>query len=317
MKIDYSKEFQAIVEAYEKAGGDSKGLLDSHFGSLVISGDKVLAKNEIKGLGIKTRKIKDGVAVKVYVEDGINLGFPVHLCFGMLPKEGRQVIRSEFFIGKNAKVNFISHCSFPNAKHIVHIMDSKAHIAAGGEMKYTETHFHSMSGGVEVFPKLRGEIGNGGRLYEEFKLVIGRVGLLKIDYEVEQGKKSICELNTKIFGKKDDKIEVREAIHLNGDHANGMAKSRLVLKDKAYGYVLGEIEGNAPYSRGHTDCEEIIQGEGAVAESTPAISVRNHLAKVTHEASIGRIDKKELETLMARGLTEDEAVDVIVEGILK
>ena len=41
------------------------------------------------------------------------------------------------------------------------------------------------------------------------------------------------------------------------------------------------------------------------------------LAKVTHEAAIGSVDKKQLETLMAHGLTPEEAVDVIVKGIMK
>jgi len=40
-------------------------------------------------------------------------------------------------------------------------------------------------------------------------------------------------------------------------------------------------------------------------------------AKVTHEAAIGSVDKKQLETLMSRGLDESEAVDVIVRGLLK
>jgi len=49
-------------------------------------------------------------------------------------------------------------------------------------------------------------------LKEAFKLVTGRVGLLKIDYEVEQLERSICELNTKVYGKEDDRIEIREAL---------------------------------------------------------------------------------------------------------
>jgi Fe-S cluster assembly scaffold protein SufB len=40
-------------------------------------------------------------------------------------------------------------------------------------------------------------------------------------------------------------------------------------------------------------------------------------AKVTHEAAIGSVDKRQMETLMAHGLTPEEAVDVIVKGILK
>jgi Fe-S cluster assembly scaffold protein SufB len=40
-------------------------------------------------------------------------------------------------------------------------------------------------------------------------------------------------------------------------------------------------------------------------------------AKITHEAAIGSSDKKKLETLMARGLSPEQAVELIVSGILR
>jgi len=196
-------------------------------------------------------------------------------------------------------------------------MDANVHIGENAKMSYLEEHYHSERGGTWVYPKLRGEIKKGGKLSEEFKLTRGRAGILKIDYEIKQGEKSTCELLTKVYGKKRDRIEIREALYLNGRYAAGTAKSRIVLLDNAFGSVFGEIAGNAVYTKGHVDCHEVVQGKGAKASSTPQISVKNSLARVTHEAAIGRINKKELETLMARGLTEDEAVNIIVNGLLK
>jgi Fe-S cluster assembly scaffold protein SufB len=54
-----------------------------------------------------------------------------------------------------------------------------------------------------------------------------------------------------------------------------------------------------------------------MATAIPLVSVTDDKAKVTHEAAIGSIDRKQVETLMARGLDEDKAVDVIVKGILR
>ena len=317
MNFNYSKEFQAIIDAYKKAGGDEKALVDNKFGSLVINENKVLGENEIKGFHIKHKRIKDGINVKIFIDDYAEIKQPIHLCFGMLPEEGKQVIKSEFFIGKKAKVNFLAHCSFPNARHIEHIMDSKVHIGENAKMSYLEEHYHSERGGTWVYPKLRGEIKKEGKLSEEFKLTKGRAGILEIDYEIKQKEKSSCELLTKVYGKKRDRVEIREALYLNGEYAAGTAKSRIVLLDNAFGSVLGEIAGNAAYTKGHVDCHEVVQGKGAKAVSTPKISVKNSLARVTHEAAIGRINKKELETLMARGLTENKAVDLIVNGLLR
>ncbi|GAJ10309.1 unnamed protein product, partial [marine sediment metagenome] len=114
-----------------------------------------------------------------------------------------------------------------------------------------------------------------------------------------------------------DDIKVWEKIHLNGVGARGLARTRLVLSDKAKAEVKGETYGNAPYARGHVDCIELVNGTEAVAKAIPIVSVTNEKAKVTHEAAIGSIDRRQVETLMARGLDENEAVDVIVRGLLR
>jgi len=56
--------------------------------------------------------------------------------------------------------------------------------------------------------------------------------------------------------------------------------------------------------------------EMAEALSRRGMRVTDHRAKITHDAAIGTVDKKELETLMTRGLDEEAAVDIIVQGML-
>ena len=58
-----------------------------------------------------------------------------------------------------------------------------------------------------------------------------------------------------------------------------------------------------------------MQGN-AVAKAVPVVEVNHPLAHVTHEAAIGSVDSKQLQTLMSRGLDEDAATDLIIEGLL-
>jgi hypothetical protein len=95
-----------------------------------------------------------------------------------------------------------------------------------------------------------------------------------------------------------------------------LIKTRVAVEDEAQAEITGITEGNAAGARGHVDCMEIIKDK-ATAKAIPIVNVRNPLAKVTHEAAIGSVDKKQLETLMAHGMTPEEAVDVIVKGILR
>ena len=63
-------------------------------------------------------------------------------------------------------------------------------------------------------------------------------------------------------------------------------------------------------------CEEITKGEEVEVSTTPILKVRNDRSELTHEASIGRVNQKQLETLMAKGLTEEEATDFIIRGLI-
>jgi Fe-S cluster assembly scaffold protein SufB len=90
----------------------------------------------------------------------------------------------------------------------------------------------------------------------------------------------------------------------------------VAVRDQARSQVHTTAEGNAPGAVGHMDCTEIVR-DGAEARNIPVVVVRDDQARVTHEAAIGSVSKKELETLMARGLDEDEAVDIIIRGMLR
>jgi Fe-S cluster assembly scaffold protein SufB len=315
--IQFSHEFEELAKAYEASGGDASSLLDPKSASLMVSHNKILGKNEIPGVSIEGGETPTGATARITVEPGTLVERPVHLCFGVVPREGVQEIVSEFSIGDGSRVTFLAHCSFPNAVKVRHTMDARIHVGKRAQMTYSETHYHGEFGGTEVLPVVKVTVEEGGILKNEFKLVHGTVGRLKIDYEGDLRKDAVCEFDAKAYGKKDDRISIKESLFLNGENARGLAKSRIVSADRCQSEVIGEAVGNAPFARGHIDCVEIIKGKEARASAVPRLVVVDDRAKLTHEAAIGSVDKKQVETLMARGLTEDEAVDVVVRGMLR
>lgn len=310
-----TSDFEAILKAYERSGGDPSFLRSPKVASLVISGNQVLGANEVPGVNVETQEFERGVRIKLFVESGTRLETPAHLCFGVIPAEGVQEILPEFEIGEGAKAEFIAYCTFPNAVQVRHLMEANIRVGRDAEMRYSETHYHGETGGVEVIPKAEVTVDEGGRYTSEFALTTGRVGKLAFDYVVDVAARGVAELVVKAYGYGDDGITVKETIRLNGEHARGLAKARIAVRDQATSEVIGATEGNAPYARGHVDCIEIVRDQ-AVANAIPVVRVRDDQAYVTHEAAIGTVNKKELETLMARGLDEEEAVDVIIRGML-
>ncbi len=309
-------ELEELMRAFGEAGGDRSILTDTGIAHLSVSGGRIVSSREVPGIEVRTKELWHGISSKVVVREGVKLEKPVHLCFGVLHKKGTQKIVMDVKLEKNSSATFIAHCIFPKAEKVQHIMDAVVDIGEGAEMRYSETHYHGLFGGIEVIPKLTVTVGKNGRYYTDFTLVNGRVGKLGIDYAVEAGEGSVVELTARVFGHGNDDVKISEKVVLAGEDARGLIKARVAIEDEATAEIRGITEGNAAGSRGHVDCMEIVKDQ-AVAKAYPFVQVNNPLAKVTHEAAIGSVDKRQMETLMAHGLSPEEAVDVIVKGILR
>jgi Fe-S cluster assembly scaffold protein SufB len=309
-------EIDVLMKAFGDAGGDRAVLESRETAHLVADGHKILSMRDVEGLKVEAKEILQGISAKVTVKAGVKIKNPVHLCFGVLHKRGTQKIKMNVKFEKDSSAHFIAHCIFPKAEKVKHIMDAVIDIGENAEMKYSETHYHGLYGGIEVVPKAEVRIGKGGRYFADFTLTSGHVGRLNMDYTVEAGENAVAELTARVFGHADDDIKIKEKVVLSGENSRGLIKTRVALEDDAMAEVTGITEGNAAGSRGHVDCMEIVK-DRAVAKAVPIVNVTNPLAKVTHEAAIGSVDKRQLETLMAHGLTPEEATDIIVRGVLK
>jgi len=305
-----------LMQAFGEAGGDRGALADAGTAHLAAEGHSILSSRVVEGIDVDARTTRKGISARVRVHEGVKLRKPVHLCFGVLHKRGSQEIKMDVRLEKDSSATFVAHCIFPNAEKVRHIMDALVDVGENAEMRYSETHYHGLYGGIEVVPKLAVKVGKNGRYVTDFTLITGRVGRLAIDYEVDAHENSVAELTARVFGHANDDVKIREKVVLAGENARGLIKARVAIEDEATAEITGITEGNAAHSRGHVDCMEIVK-DHAVAKAIPLVQVNNPLAKVTHEAAIGSVDKRQMETLMAHGLSPEEAVDVIVKGILR
>lgn len=306
---------QMIADLYKTTDTDAHVLDDPDVAYLVVHHNQVIGSQLIPGLEVDVTELDNGIDAHITLREGTIVEKPVHFCFGMFPETGVQRILLAVNIEKNAKISLLAHCTFPNAVDVRHVMDAVIEIGENAEYRYFERHVHGDTGGIKVYPTAKVELQRGARFATEFELLKGRVGEIHIDYTTTCHAQSVMEMMARINGSGDDQIEIKEIGHLVGEGARGVLTSRIAVSDRAKAEVYNDLQASAPYTRGHVDCKEIIQGHG-VARAVPIVEVGHPKAHVTHEASIGSVDNKQLETLMARGLSEDDAVDLIIEGLL-
>jgi Fe-S cluster assembly scaffold protein SufB len=304
------------AEALTREAGIDRALQDPDTARLVLNLNAVLDRNLVPGLHMDIEELKEGVRATLRVEEGVVIEKPVHLRFGVTKRRAVQRIDMRVEIGAAAVVSVLAHCIFPDAEQVEHIMTAEIFVGEGGRYSYLESHVHSEQGGLEVLPRARIRLAPEARFKSEFQLVRGRVGLIDMDYETVCSRESVLEMMAKISGRLDDTIKIREVGLLQGEGARGYLTSRVAARDRARAEIYNKLTATAAYARGHVDCKEIIKDQ-ARASAVPVVEVEHPRAHITHEAAIGSVDSKQLETLMSRGLNEDQASDLIIAGLLR
>lgn len=283
---------------------------------LVIDGQQMLSRQTIPGVDIRSQESTGVITIQITVARGIRVENPIHTCVGLMKPHGSQHIRLLVKLEAHASAHIVAHCLFPNAEKVRHVMESRVELGEGAELHHSEGHYHGPWGGIEVIPQADVRVGPHARYFSDFSLTSGRVGKLHIDYRVAVEKQGVAEITARVYGHGTDEIRIRDELVLEGEDARGLIKSRVAVEDEATSAVIGVTHGKAAGARGHMDCKEIVR-DHAVASAEPIVRVEHPQAMVTHEAAVGTVDQKQLETLMAHGLTPDEAVDVVISGLLR
>jgi Fe-S cluster assembly protein SufB len=80
---------------------------------------------------------------------------------------------------------------------------------------------------------------------------------------------------------------------------------------------LVRIAARAQGARNHTQCDSLLIGDRCGAHTFPYIEVKNPSAQMEHEATTSKISDDQLFYCRSRGLTEEDAVSMIVNGFCK
>ncbi|MEK6914042.1 MAG: SufD family Fe-S cluster assembly protein [Nanoarchaeota archaeon] len=80
---------------------------------------------------------------------------------------------------------------------------------------------------------------------------------------------------------------------------------------------LIEIKNGAINSKSNVRCDGLMLDNKSKAMTFPSMNVHENNVKVAHEAAVGKVEEEQLFYLMSRGLSEDDAIKLIVSGFIE
>jgi len=103
-------------------------------------------------------------------------------------------------------------------------------------------------------------------------------------------------------------------------HIGKNSKSTIISKGISAGHGQNSYRGlvkimkNAEGARNYSQCDSMLMGDQCGAHTFPHLDIKNNSARVEHEATTTKIGEDQLFYLQQRGLSEEEAIKMIVNG---
>ena len=212
-------------------------------------------------------------------------------------------------------MNVISGCvTHPVVKEALHIGITEFYVKKGAKLNFTMVH--SWRQGVEVRPRSSTLIEEGGTFISNY------ICLNPVDYvqmypaALCQGRNSIARFNSIIYAKENSNLDLGSKVELAAPETRGEIISRIVAKEGSKVISRGLVIGSSQKIKGHLECRGLLLDDKSEIHAVPELLGKRHDVDLSHEAAVGKIAEKEIIYLMARGLTQDEAVSTIIRGFL-
>jgi Fe-S cluster assembly protein SufD len=118
---------------------------------------------------------------------------------------------------------------------------------------------------------------------------------------------------------KGEKLDFQTIAKHTARNTSCLQDVRGILKDESESKYLGSIviEQNAFQTESFLDDAVLVLGNGTKNQSEPILEIKNNDVKASHGSTTGRINEEEVFYLMARGLSKNEAENIIVEGFFE
>jgi Fe-S cluster assembly scaffold protein SufB len=294
-------EVMAVSQALEKYDW----IADYWWQAVAVDTDKYTANIELNQ--------NDGYFIRAL--PGQKTVFPVQACLYLAKAKLVQNVHNIIIAEEGSELHIITGCTTASREDPgLHLGVSEFYIKRGA--KVTFTMIHSWNPETSVRPRTAAIVEEEGLFMSNYLLMKPVRSLQMYPAARCVGENATVRYNSILVTGEGSSLDVGSRVLLNARGARTEIVSRAITTGGSI-IARGYIEGNAPEVKGHLECRGLILGEKGTIHAIPEL--RGTLAGIdlSHEAAVGKIAEEEVEYLMARGLTREEATATIVRGFLR
>lgn len=250
----------------------------------------------------------------VYVPKGVKVTVPLQSYFRLNAPGAGQFEHTLIIVEEGAYCHFIEGCSAPRYNVVnVHAGSVELFIKKNATLRYST--IENWSRNMYNLNTKRAIVEEGGAI----EWVSGSFGskvsmLYPMSILIGEGARS--EFTGITFAGKDQYLDTGTKVIHAAPNTSSMVNSKSISKDGGVAIYRGlvKVYPNATGSKSSVSCESLMLDSKSRSDTIPVVDIGTDDVDLGHEAKIGRIDDEVVFYLMSRGISEQEAKSMIVQG---
>ena len=261
----------------------------------------------------------------VYVPKGVRCPMELSTYFRINAKSTGQFERTLIIADEGSYVSYLEGCTAPKRdENQLHAAVVELVALEGAEIKYSTVQNwypgdENGLGGIYNFVTKRGDCRGDRSKISWTQVETGSAITWKYPSCILRGDGSVGEFYSIAIANHYQQADTgTKMIHL-GKNTRSRIISKGISAGKAQNTYRGQVSvyGKAEDARNFTQCDSLLIGGDCGAHTVPYIESRNPTARIEHEATTSKIADDQLFYCLQRGLGQEEAVALIVNGFCK
>jgi hypothetical protein len=280
------------------------GLPDYWWKAIEVDTDKYTAQAAVA--------FHDGFFIRV--APGTKAQYPVQTCLYISGEGIAQNIHNMVIAEEDSELHIITGCTTaPHLKKGLHVGVSEFYIKKGATV--TSTMLHNWGEEIVVRPRTTVWVEEGATFMSNYVCMKMAKSVQMFPSVRLMGKNAVARINTVLVATKGSDLDIGGRVSLEAPGAKAEIISRTITTGGsiiARGLLIGQVAD----VKAHLECSGLILSKEGRIRAIPELDGLVTGVEMSHEAAVGKISQDEIEYLMSRGLSEQEATALIVRGFL-
>ncbi len=310
----YLQMDSAVIHAHKKQEGleilpikqalERYDWVQDYYWKLVnVDADKYTARAQLE--------LHNGYVIRAL--PGSKVIYPVQACLYIDQDGLSQNVHNLIIAEEGSELHIITGCATSShVKRGLHVGISEFYIKKDAKLSFTM--IHNWAEEMMVRPRSVGIVEENGLFLNNYICMRPVKSLQMYPTTHLVGKGAVARFYSLLVGSPGSNMDVGGRIFLKGAETRAEIVARTITNG---GNIVarGDLIGEVPGVKAHLECRGLILNGGTM-HAIPELKGLVDGVEMSHEAAVGKLAQAEIQYLMSRGLTEDEATSTIVRGFL-